>query len=148
MKTAVAHCIAKLLTEFIRNNYAASVVEVGCGRYSATAHALRSVFKVTATDILEKEYIDRRLRHIYVKNDITRPDLSLYRGANLIYSIRPPLEIQQNIVDLSEQLNADALIKPLGSEIIADRRLNLCNYRGLPFYLFRHVTFYPQRRLY
>ena len=146
MKTAMAR-VAQLLTEFIRNNYATTVVEGGCGRYSATAHALRSLFKVTATDILEKEYIDRCLKPIYVKDDITRPDLSLYQGANLIYSIRPPLEIQQNIVDLSERLNADVLIKPLGSEIIADHRLNLCNYRGLPFYLFRHVTFYPLRRL-
>jgi hypothetical protein len=147
MKTAMAYDVAQILAAFIQNNYSTTVVEVGCGRYSAIAQALRPFFKVTATDILEKQDIDSRMKPIYVKDDIWSPDLGLYRGAHLIYSVRPPLEIQPSIVDLAERLGADALIKPFGSEIIADRRLNLCNCRGFPFYLFRNATFDPIRPL-
>jgi uncharacterized protein len=131
-------CVAEVLREFIKNNYSRTVVEVGCGRFSAIAVALRPSLKVTATDILETEVVDRRLAPIYVKDDITHPDLQLYRGADLVYSIRPPLEIQPSILDLSERIGADALIKPFGSEIIEDRRLHLCSCQGLPLYLFRN----------
>jgi uncharacterized UPF0146 family protein len=138
-------CVADVLTEFITNNYSKMIVEVGCGRFSAVAVALRPFFKVAATDLLEIDAVDRRLAPIYVKDDVTCPDLRLYRGANLIYSIRPPLEIQSNILDLSERIGADALIKPFGSEIIEDLRLSVRNFRGLSIHLFRngkygHVT--------
>lgn len=131
-------CVAEVLREFIKNNYSRTIVEVGCGRFSAIAVALRPCFKVTATDILETDAVDCRLAPIYVKDDITRPDLQLYRGANLIYSIRPPLEIQPSILDLSERIGADTLIKPFGSEIIEDMRLRLRSCRGLPVHLFRN----------
>ena len=125
----------QLLPEFIRNNYSTALVEVGSGRYSRVALALRSTFKVTATDILEVDAVDCRLKPIYVKDDVTRPDLLLYRGASLIYAIRPPMEIQRSIIELSERIGADTLIKPLGSEIIADTRLSLINFRGMPLYI-------------
>lgn len=147
MKTAMAHNVAQTLATLIQHNYLTTIVEVGCGRYSATAQALRPFFKVIATDILERQDVDNRMKPIYAKDDIRSPDLRLYRGVNLVYSVRPPLEIQPSIVDLSERLGADALIKPFGSEIIADRRLNLRNCRGFPFYVFRHATFNPIRPL-
>ena len=131
---------AEVLPEFIRNNYSARLVEVGSGRYSEVAIALRSRFKVTATDILEIDAVDCRLKPIYVKDDVTRPDLRVYRGASLIYAIRPPMEIQRSIIELSERIGADALIKPLGSEIIEAARLRLINFRGMPMYIVRHAT--------
>ncbi|MEI7826597.1 MAG: UPF0146 family protein [Euryarchaeota archaeon] len=127
--------VAEVLREFIKNNYSRMIVEVGCGRFSAIAVALRAYFKVIATDILETGAVDCRLAPIYVKDDITCPDLRLYRGASLIYSIRPPIEIQPSILDLSERIGADALIKPFGSEIIEDTRLQLHSCRGLPMHL-------------
>jgi len=131
---------AEVLPEFIRNNYSARLVEVGSGRYSEVAIALRSRFKVTATDILEIDAVDCRLKPIYVKDDVTHPDLRVYRGASLIYAIRPPMEIQRSIIELSERIGADALIKPLGSEIIEAARLRLINFRGMPMYIVRHAT--------
>ena len=127
--------VAEVLREFIKNNYSRMIVEVGCGRFSDIAVALRAYFKVIATDILETGAVDCRLAPIYVKDDITCPDLRLYRGASLIYSIRPPIEIQPSILDLSERIGADALIKPFGSEIIEDTRLQLHSCRGLPMHL-------------
>jgi len=131
---------AEALLEFIRNNYSARLIEVASGRYSEVAIALRSEFNMTATDILEIDRVDRRLKPIYIKDDVTRPDLRLYRGANLIYSIRPPMEIQRSIIEVSEQIGADTFIKPLGSEIIEDPRLSLINIRGMPLYIARYAT--------
>jgi hypothetical protein len=130
-------CVAAL-REFIKNNYSEKIVEVGCGRFSAIAVALRPFFQVVAMDLLETEVVDRRLASIYVKDDVTCPDLRLYQGASLIFSVRPPLEIQPNILALSERIGADVLIKPFASEIIEDIRLRLLNFRGLPLYLFRN----------
>jgi uncharacterized UPF0146 family protein len=130
--------VAEVLTEFIKDNYSKMIVEVGCGRFSAVAVALRPFFKVAATDLLEIDAIDCRLAPIYVKDDVTCPVLRVYQGASLVFSSRPPLEIQSSILALSERIGADALIKPFGSEIIEDVRLSLRSFRGLPLYLFRN----------
>jgi uncharacterized UPF0146 family protein len=132
-------CVTEVLTEFIKNNYSKMIVEVGCGRFSAVAVALRPFFTVRATDLLEIDAVDRRLAPIYVKDDVTCPALHVYQGASLIFSSRPPLEIQPNILALSERIGADVLIKPFGSEIIEDVRLSLRGFRGLPLYLFRNA---------
>jgi uncharacterized protein len=131
-------CVAETLTEYIKNNYSNKIVEVGCGRFSAIAVALLPFFEVTATDLLEIDAVDSRLAPIYIKDDVTRPVLRVYQGASLIFSARPPLEIQPSIIALSERIGADALIKPFGSEIIEDVRLSLRSFRGLPLYLFRN----------
>jgi uncharacterized protein len=130
--------VAEVLTDFIKANYSKMIVEVGCGRFSAVAVALRPFFKVTATDLLEIDAVDYRLAPVYVKDDVTSPVLRVYKGASLIFSSRPPLEIQSNILALSKRIGADALIKPFGSEIIEDVRLTLRSFRGVPLYLFRN----------
>ncbi len=130
--------VTEVLTEFIQNHYSKTIVEVGCGRFSAIAVALQPFFKVTATDLLEIDAVDSRLAPIYVKDDVTCPVLHVYRGASLIFSFRPPLEIQSSILALSERIGADVLIKPFGSEIIEDVRLSLQSFRGVPLYLFRN----------
>jgi len=93
---------------------------------------------VTATDLLDIDAVDCRLAPVYVKDDVTSPVLRVYQGASLIFSSRPPLEIQSNILALSGRIGADALIKPFGSEIIEDVRLTLRSVRGLPLYLFKN----------
>jgi uncharacterized UPF0146 family protein len=135
---AVSEPVTKVLQAFIKSNYSGTIVEVACGRYSATALALRCFFKVIATDVLETNAVDYHFEPIYVKDDVTRPNLRLYLDASLIYSIRPPLEIQQSILDLSERIGADSIIKPFGSEIIEDARLSLRSYRGHALYLCRN----------
>src|SRR5659263_683627 len=113
------------------------IVEVGCGRFSAVAVALRPFFKVTATDLLEIDAVDCRLAPVYIKDEVTSPVLRVYPGASLIFSSRPPLETQSNILALSERIGADALIKPFGSEIIEDMRLTLRSVRAVSY---THLT--------
>ncbi len=53
-----------------------------------------------------------------VVDDITNPDLSIYKDATLIYSIRPPEELQNHIKRVAESVGADLIIKPLSTEFI------------------------------
>jgi uncharacterized UPF0146 family protein len=128
--------VTEVLLEFIKSRYSGTIVEIGCGKCSPTAIALSRFFEIVATDVLEINAVDHHIEQIYVKDDVTHPNLQLYLDASLIYSIRPPLEIQQSILNLSERVRADSIIKPLESEIIEDKRLRLRNFRGLSLYFF------------
>ncbi len=128
---------ALLLSEFVKRNYSGRVVEVGCGRRSRTAFILTRSLGIIVTDILESEAVDECIKPFYIKDDITSPDLNLYQNAQLLYSLRPPLEIQRSILRVALSVKADALLKPLDDEIIDGLRTCLKNYKGLAFYHFK-----------
>ncbi|MEM1578500.1 MAG: UPF0146 family protein [Archaeoglobaceae archaeon] len=117
------------LAEFIAERYR-KVAEIGIGSNKALAELLASKgVKVVATDIKTVKtsvefYID----------DIFKPKIEIYRGVELIYSIRPPPELFEPILELSRILNADCIIKPLYGDYFNGE---LVNYKGLSFYLWR-----------
>lgn len=121
------------LAEFIAERYK-NVAEIGIGNYTAVAEYLRSKgVKVIATDIREvPTKID------FFIDDVQNPKIQLYRGVELVYSIRPPPELFGSIRRLANQLKADCIIKPLFGDY-ADGEL--VNYRGLSFYLWKRNSF-------
>ncbi len=123
-----------LLSEFIHHHYPERVVEVACGKRSSVAVILARSLNVIATDVLESQAVDQHLRPLYVKDDITSPNLALYQNAQLLYSIRPPLEIQEDILNVAHAVYADVLIKPLDDEVTDVLRTHLRNYYGIAFY--------------
>ncbi|MGZ4901872.1 MAG: UPF0146 family protein [Halobacteriota archaeon] len=125
------------LSEFVKRNYSRRVVEVGCGKRSRTAFILTRSLDIIVTDILESEAVDGCIKPFYIKDDITSPDLNLYYNAQLLYSIRPPLEIQHSILNVARIVQADVLIKPLDDEIIDILRMYLKNHKGIAFYHFQ-----------
>ena len=74
-----------------------------------------------------------------IKDDITNPNLDLYRDVDIIYSIRPPSELQPHLVNLSRKINAMLIIKPLTGEDLNTPRVNmqLKNYKKASFYILR-----------
>ncbi|MFO7968018.1 MAG: UPF0146 family protein [Archaeoglobaceae archaeon] len=129
------------LAEFISTYYEPQVVvEVGIGKKWDIAIQLSSAgFKVIATDIMDLEPED----FDFVKDDITNPDISLYKKSGLIYSIRPPPELFSSIIHVARSAGADCLIRPLGNEF--PQGGELINYRGERFYLWRVERFYLWR---
>ena len=123
------------LVKFIKENYFGKVVEIGIGLHYNVAIKLSKYFKVIVTDIIDIDQIDERMRGIYVKDDISNPHLPIYTGASLVYSIRPPIEIQTDILNLANKIRSDLLIKPLGSEVANDIRLKLKNFGRASFYI-------------
>ena len=102
----------KGLVEYITDTYDCAA-EVGIGHFSDVALALADKgVRVFATDI--KPFLHDGLK--VVVDDITQPDLSLYTGLNLIYSLRPPLELVPYMVRLAKAASADLIVKSLASE--------------------------------
>lgn len=120
------------LADFIAQRYR-RVAEIGIGNNVAIAELLKSKgVSVIATDVRKVKtsvefYID----------DVWNPRLEIYRGVELVYSIRPPPELLPAIRRLSELLNADCLVKPLYGDYYDGE---LMNYRGISFYLWRRRT--------
>ncbi len=122
----------KDFSEYIIANYrdASLIVEVGVGSFPLVALTLQEHLNmdIIMTDI--KPYHGN-----VVIDDITNPDLNIYEDATLIYSIRPPEELQKHIIMVSESVGADLIIKPLSTEFIVHyKNLKLINYKKAIFY--------------
>jgi uncharacterized UPF0146 family protein len=100
------------LVEFIAYRYNRAV-EIGIGHFPDVALLLsQNDVRVFATDIKAFQYRGVKV----IMDDIMEPDLSLYGGLDLIYSLRPPPELVPYMIRLSHRLSTDLIIKPLSSE--------------------------------
>ncbi len=92
------------------------VVEVGVGTNFAVAGALSEAgIRVTCTDIAPRTPPSSEI--CVVQDDIFQPRESVYRGADLIYSIRPGVEMVPPMIRLAHQLDVDLLVYHLGNEL-------------------------------
>ena len=99
---------------------------------------IKTSFNNTLVTLTDKE--ERLLGSLCVlEDDIFSPRLELYLGASLIYSIRPPLEMQLAIGLLAAGIGADVLIRPLMDEIadLPGFARRLVNSGQARFYLFK-----------
>jgi uncharacterized protein len=123
------------LAQFIAENYPGRVVEVGAGFAAEVAQALQA----RGLDVLLTDKEERLLGGLRVeKDDIFSPRLELYQGAGLLYSIRPPLEMQLVMGQLALQIGADVLVRPLMDEVamLPGFARRLVNSGEARFYLF------------
>jgi len=90
------------------------LVEVGIGDRTDRAGALaeRGV-AVIATDV-----VHRRVPAgvSFVVDDVTRPDESVYEGADAIYALRLPPELQRHVWRVARRVGADLLFTTLGGD--------------------------------
>lgn len=122
------------LARFILARYSGKVVEVGVGCVPEVALLLAPHVEVLAT-----EKTGRTLGSLsVVEDDIFSPNLDLYRGASLLYSIRPPLEMQIAMGRLAQKVGADVIVRPLVDEVarIPGFSRTLVNEGEARFYLF------------
>jgi uncharacterized UPF0146 family protein len=128
------------LAEYIGRNYSVRVVEVGVGHVPDVALLLMQVpyLEVVVTDREERFLGGLRVE----KDDIFSPRLDLYKGASLLYSLRPPLELQLAIGTIAERIGADVLIRPLQDEVaqLPGFARRLVNAGEARFYVFRQVA--------
>jgi uncharacterized protein len=93
-------------------------VEIGVGMNPDAALILRdSGVLVLCTDIRQN------LRHDdleVVTDDIFEPDVRLYAGADLLYAIRPGVEMVPPMIRLARQIDSDLIVYHLGHEIYGD----------------------------
>jgi uncharacterized UPF0146 family protein len=123
------------LAEYIAKNYRGRVAEVGAGYLLDVAIELKARgLEVVTTDREERDFGGMKIH----KDDIFSPKIKLYQGACLIYSIRPPLELQLAMGTLAQQIGADLLIRPLQDEVaeLPGFSRRLVNAGEAIFYLF------------
>ena len=110
------------------------IAEVGVGKFSLISDILQNEDNITLirTDI-------RPADASVIADDITNPDLNLYEGADMIYSIRPPSELQPHLVNLAEKVGSQLVIKPLTNEDLntPNTKMKLKNYGKASFYILR-----------
>lgn len=125
-------------TEYIINNYSNSkkIVEVGVGRIIEPSNILKETLNNTIINLVDIHPANDEI----IQEDIYQPTDEIYENANLIYSIRPPEELQEAIVNLGIKYNANIIIKPLFTEEInvnLQNKLKLVNYKKTAFYEYK-----------
>lgn len=110
------------------------IVEVGVGKFLEISEILSSKENITLirTDINPKD-------STVIKDDITKPNMKIYKNTDLIYSIRPPSELQPYLVKLANKINAQLIIKPLTNEDLntGKVKMKLKNFKKASFYCLR-----------
>jgi len=129
----------KIIAEFIKNfaeeNNCKKIAEVGIGFKFDVAIELNNHFNLIVVDINEKAVKKAKLLGLNAyKDDLFNPNINLYKDVDLIYSIRPPRDLQPYILELSEKINANLIIRPLLNETPI-KELKLKNYKGEVFYI-------------
>ena len=90
-------------------------VEVGIGRNTRAAEIIsRAGVLLRTTDV--KEFGHPEAMN-FVQNDVFEPDLPLYREADVIYSVRPAIEMVPPMIDLARAVNCDLVVYHLGFEL-------------------------------
>lgn len=125
-------------TEYIINNYFNSqkIVEVGVGKILEPSTILKESLTDTEIKLVDIHPSNEEI----INDDITNPTDRIYENADLIYSIRPPEELQKDILKLGLKYKSDIIIKPLFTEEInydLQTKLNLVNYKRTAFYLYK-----------
>lgn len=125
-------------TEYIINNYNDSslIIEVGVGNITEPSDILKKRLENATIKCVDINPSNNEI----IRDDITAPDYSIYRKADLIYSIRPPEEIQRHICDVAREVRCDCILKPFSSEDLSFKikpRFKLMNYKREVFYLMK-----------
>ncbi|MDK2863544.1 MAG: uncharacterized protein PWQ46_1254 [Methanomicrobiaceae archaeon] len=109
--------IERSIGEYIASRYRRAV-EVGIGNNPVAAGLVAAAGALMlCTDIrpgIQHEGLT------VVADDIFEPDIRLYQGADVIYSVRPGVEMVPPLISLATRINSDLLVYHLGCEIYRD----------------------------
>jgi uncharacterized protein len=122
---------AEGLIDYIAGRYT-SVVEIGIGHAPTVAvRLLEKGVSIVATDTRPFYYEQFKV----IVDDITEPDLTVYRNVDLIFSIKPPPELVPYMKNTAKSVSADLIVKPLASDYLDG--LLIC-HGNTSFYIWKH----------
>ena len=109
------------------------IVEIGIGK-----------FQTISKNLSENENIELIMTDIdpanenIIKDDVFNPNMNIYENADIIFSIRPPAELQEAIMKIRDKVNAILIIKPLFNEDLnmKTQKMKLKNYNRASFYIY------------
>lgn len=116
------------------NKNPTKIAEIGVGKFNGVYDFLnsRDNIEIIKTDINPSG-------DDVISDDITNPDLAIYKDVDIVYSIRPPHEIQPYLIELALKINSQLIIKPLFNEDLntGNVKMKLKNYKKASFYILR-----------
>ena len=121
-----------ILNEVGENNV--KIAEIAVGKFDQVAQRLSKEENITIikTDINPND-------SSIIKDDVTNPNVDLYKDVDIIYSIRPPSELQPYIVKLAQEIDSQLIIKPLTNEDLNTPKvkMKLKNFKKASFYILK-----------
>jgi len=106
----IENCVGR----YIAGHYA-SPVEVGIGKNPDAAEVIRAAgIPVRCTDVKDLVLPEGLLFRI---DDVFEPDLSFYQEADVIYAIRPAVEMVPSLIALAGRVGCDLLVYHMGFEV-------------------------------
>ncbi len=109
--------IETCIGRYIAGNYI-HAVEVGIGRNTDAARILSGAGALLCSTDIRKIPVPDDLP--FITDDIFSPDISRYQGADVIYTIRPAIEMIPPLILLAEKINCDLIVYHLGFESYKD----------------------------
>lgn len=110
-----------------------NVAELAIGHFYNLSNIIEKYdnIKLIKTDI-------KPTRDDIIKDDLKDPDYELYKDIDLMYSIRPPNELQPYIFNLAKEVKCQLIIKPLTGENLSGKLslMKLKNYKKSSFYYY------------
>ena len=105
--------IEKCIGRYIADTYT-HAVEVGIGKNTDVAEILAGAGTLLRSTDIKDIPVQKDLA--FTTDDVYEPDISLYSGADLIYAIRPAIEMIPALITLAERVNCDLIVYHLGFE--------------------------------
>ncbi|RPI39343.1 MAG: hypothetical protein EHM53_06045 [Methanoregulaceae archaeon] len=105
--------IETCIGRYIADNYS-NAVEIGIGRNTDAARIIADAGNLLCTTDIRNMPVPEELG--FIVDDIFSPDLSRYRQADVIYSVRPGIEMVPSLIALAGRLDCDLIVYHLGFE--------------------------------
>ncbi len=109
------------------------IVEIGAGKFQTISKNLseNENINIIMTDI------DPSNENI-IEDDVFNPNMNIYKDADILFSIRPPAELQEAIMKIRDEVDATLIIKPLFNEDLnmKTKKMKLRNYNRASFYIY------------
>ena len=117
-----------------KTNRKTKIVEIGVGKFQTISLNLskNENIEVFMTDI-------NPANENIIKDDVFNPNMHIYEDADILFSIRPPSEMQDAIMKIRDKVNATLIIKPLFNEDLnmKTQKMRLKNYNRASFFIYQ-----------
>jgi uncharacterized UPF0146 family protein len=105
--------IETCIGRYIADNYT-HAVEVGIGKNTDAAQVLSGAKKLLRSTDIKNMPVGGDLA--FIVDDVFSPDISQYLEADVIYAIRPAIEMIPPLITLAMRVNCDLIVYHLGFE--------------------------------
>ena len=105
--------IETCIGEYITKHYTRAI-EVGIGRNTTAAGMVDARGSLLCCTDVKDVSVPPGIR--FLRDDVFSPDVSLYKRADVIYSIRPAIEMIPPLVTLAQAVDCDLVVYHLGFE--------------------------------